>query len=85
MRLGAFPRDLVAGVGVAHHLGEPVDPRDAGLPLQKVWTLAPFAFERVAVVGKPIRRGPVLISDTLNVVLGDARPELTDGHLSTDA
>ncbi|TXH27723.1 MAG: hypothetical protein E6R06_03115 [Mycobacterium sp.] len=64
-----------------HHLGEPFDPRIAGLPLQKVWTLGPFAFERVAVVGKPLLSGPVLIHHTLNVILGDARPKLTDRHL----
>ncbi|UXA15674.1 hypothetical protein KXD97_31570 (plasmid) [Mycobacterium sp. SMC-8] len=68
------------GVGMIHHLGEPFDPRIAGLPLQEVWTLGPFAFERVAVVGQPLLSGPVLIDHTLNVVLGDARPELTDRH-----
>ncbi|MDN4516373.1 hypothetical protein QYF68_00835 [Mycolicibacterium austroafricanum] len=65
-----FRPDMIGhGVGVAHHLGQPVGSGVAGLSLQKAWTLAPFAFERVAVVGESLLRGAVLIRDTLNVAL----------------
>ncbi|MDV3136772.1 hypothetical protein A5763_16450 [Mycolicibacterium fortuitum] len=72
-------------VGMVAHHGEPLDPRDAGLSLKEVRARCHLAFKGVAVGGKPGFSGPLFVGNTLNVAFADARPELTDGHLSTDA
>ncbi|WP_100488825.1 MULTISPECIES: hypothetical protein [Mycobacteriaceae] len=83
LRGNGFRAEMIRRVvRVAHHHGEPFDPRFAGLALQEASTLGRFVFQRVAVVGKPLLRSPVLIGNTLNVGLTDTRPERPDRHFS---
>ena len=82
---GFRPHMIGYVVGMVAHHGEPLDPRDAGLPLKEVRARCDLAFEGVAVGGKPGFSGPLFVGNTLDVAFADTRPELTDGHLGTDA